>query len=201
MSQEAFVVRLAQRLEAAGIPFMVVGSLASSLHGEPRSTQDADLLIDPTPEQLGQFLQILGNDYYVSPEAARDAMRRRSMFNIIDFNEGYKADLIFLDDRPFSREEFRRRRLEQRFGHTLPFASAEDVVLAKLEWDRITPSDRQLQDVLKVLRVQWGKLDLGYLRHWAAELHVSQRLEEMLRLAETSPGVSGPDAAAGQKGP
>jgi hypothetical protein len=184
MTQEDFLVRLASRLEAAGIPFMIVGSLASSLHSQPRSTQDADVVIEPTPEQLERFVQLLGDEYYVSLDAARDAMRRRSMFNIIDLVAGYKADLILRKDRPFNREEFGRRRVEAWFGHSLPFATPEDVVLAKLEWDRITHSERQLQDALHVLRVQWVRLDRDYLRRWAPELGVSQRLEELLRLAE-----------------
>ncbi len=167
MMQKEFVDRLVRRLQAAGIPFMVVGSLGSSLYGQPRATQDADLVVDPTPEQLECFLQVLGDDYYVSPEAARDAFRRRSMFNIIDFASGYKADLILLKDRPFDREQFRRRRMDDWLGSPLPFASPEDVILAKLEWDRITPSERQLQDVLNVLRVQGSRLDLDYLRRWA----------------------------------
>jgi hypothetical protein len=183
MTQEDFVVRLTQRLEAAGIPFMIVGSLGSSLYGQPRSTQDADVVIEPTPEQLERFVQLLGDEYYVSLDAARDAMRRHSMVNIIDFASGYKADLIFPKDRPFDREQFERRRVEAWFGHSLPFATPEDVVLAKLEWDRITHSERQLQDALHVLRVQGPRLDRDYLRRWAAELGVSQRLEELLRLA------------------
>jgi hypothetical protein len=184
MTQQEFVLDVIRRLETAGIPFMIVGSLGSIYHSQPRFTQDADLVIDPTREQLERFLQLLGEDYYASPDGARDALHRRSTFNVIDFASGWKADLIVRKDRPFSQEEFRRRRTEEWHGHGTPFASAEDVVLAKLEWDRITPSERQLQDVLNVLRAKWPELDRDYLRRWAAELGVSQRLEELLRLAE-----------------
>ncbi len=183
MTQQEFVRDIMGRLEAAAIPFMVVGSLCSVFYSHPRFTQDADLVIDPTAEQLERLIQGIGDDYYVSPDAARDAFRRRSMFNIIDFSGGWKADLIVRKDRPFDLEQFRRRRMAQWHGHTTPFASPEDVILAKLEWDRITPSERQLQDILHVMRAQWPQLDQDYLRRWAKDLGVSARLEELLRMA------------------
>src|SRR6476619_4254427 len=98
MTQADFLNALGQRLEAAGILFMVVGSHASSLHGIYRATNDVDIVIDPTPEQLTQFVTSLGDDIYVSPVAARDALRRRSMFNVIDSANGLKADLIVKKD-------------------------------------------------------------------------------------------------------
>jgi hypothetical protein len=184
MTQEEFLHLLAGYLEAAGIPFMVAGSLGSSYHGRPRATQDVDLVIDPTPEQLDQFLTLIGAEFYVSPEAAREALRRRFLFNVIDFEGGEKADLIIRKDRPFSVEEFRRRRVGTLLGRPLPIASAEDVVLSKLEWDKITPSQRQVEDALHVVVSQCDNLDKGYMRKWAAELGVADKLEELLRTAE-----------------
>ena len=137
-----------------------------------------------TDEQLEQLFVLLGNDYYISPEAARDALRRRSMFNIIDFTEGWKADLIIRKDRPFSIEEFRRRQMRSLFGRPTPIASAEDVILSKLEWNKMTPSDRQLKDVFQVVMTQGPLLDLTYLRKWAAVLGVQTALEELFQKAE-----------------
>jgi len=183
MSQEEFLAQVAQCLELAGIPFMVAGSHGSSYHGQPRATNDVDLIIDPTAEQLDQFLALLGDGYYVSTEAAREALRRRSLFNIIDFAEGWKADLIVRKDRPFSVEEFRRRQMANFQGRPMPVASAEDVILSKLEWDKLTPSERQLQDALNVAVVQWPRLDQAYLRKWAPSLGVAEKLEELFRKA------------------
>src|SRR5262249_11244741 len=101
MTQGDLLLQLAQLLDAAGIPFMIVGSHSSSVHSHPRSTNDVDLVIDPTAEQLDRFLSALGDSYYVSQEAAREALSRRSMFNIIDLDTGWKADLIIRKDRPF----------------------------------------------------------------------------------------------------
>src|SRR6266496_3203517 len=159
MTQEALLAHVARSLETAGIPFMVAGSHSSSYYGQPRTTNDLDVVIDPTPEQLDRFLTLLGDRYYVSPEAAREALQRRSMFNIIDFDEGWKADLIIRKDRPFSAVEFERRQLGNLHGLTVPIASAEDVILTKLEWNKITPSERQLKDALHVALGQWARLD------------------------------------------
>src|SRR5262249_36296404 len=156
----------------------------SSYHGQPRATNDVDLVIDPTPEQLDRFLTLLGDRYYVSPEGAREALQRRSMFNVIAFDEGWKADLIVRKDRPFSLEEFRRRQLGNLHGCSVPFASAEDVILTKLEWNKITPSERQLKDALHVAAAQWTRLDRAYLRKWAVDLGVTDALEELLRQVE-----------------
>jgi hypothetical protein len=184
MTQEEFLADIARRLAGAGIPYMVAGSHASSYHGQPRATQDVDFVIDPTPEQLDAFLGQLGDPYYVSPEAARDALRRRSLFNVIHFAGGWKADLIVRKDRPFSAEEFRRRQTASLHGHAQPLASAEDVILTKLEWNRISPSERQERDALNVAVAQWPRLDQAYLRRWATDLGVAEALEDLLRQAE-----------------
>ncbi len=185
MTQEEFLLRIAQCLESAGIPFMVTGSHSSSHYGQPRTTNDVDLIIDPTSQQLAHFLDLLGDQYYVSRESAQEALARRSMFNVVDFEEGWKADLIVRKDRPFSIEEFRRRQPRTLLGQSLPITSAEDVILAKLEWDAITPSERQLHDALNVAAVQWATLDQDYLRQWASTLGVAEKLEELLQQART----------------
>lgn len=184
MTQEAFLVQMARYLESVEIPFMVVGSLCSSYHGEPRATNDVDLVIDPTIDQLDRFLALLGDRYYVSQKAARDALHLRSLFNVVDYSGGWKADLIICKTRVYSAEEFQRRRVGTLHGHPMPIAAAEDVILTKLEWDKLTPSERQVTDALNVAKVQWSRLDQSYLRKWAPALGVSDRLEELLRVVE-----------------
>jgi hypothetical protein len=183
VNQEEFIARIAGSLQAAGIAYMVAGSVGSALHGEPRTTHDVDIVIDPTPEQLEQLVHALASDYYISPEAAREALQHRSMFNLIDFASGWKADLIVCKDRPFSREEFSRRRAIPYGGGSLWVTSPEDIILSKLEWAKITPSERQLRDALGVAATQWPQLDQDYLRRWARELGVEGSLEELLREA------------------
>jgi hypothetical protein len=185
MTQQEFLPWIAHCLESVGIPFMVTGSVAGTFHSQPRTTQDVDLVIDPTPERLEHFLTLVAKDAYVSPDAARDSLRRRSMFNVIDLTEGWKADLIVRKERPFSIEEFQRRQIGTVYGRPIPVASAEDVILSKLEWDKTTPSERQRQDALNVAVAQWVRLDQTYLRKWAQTLGVSDSLEAILQQARS----------------
>jgi hypothetical protein len=183
MSQQDFLAQMAGWLETAGIPFMVTGSYGSSYHGQQRATQDIDIVIDPTVEQLERFLGSLGDRYYVSREAARDALRRRLMFNVVEIEESWKTDLIIRKDRPFSVEEFGRRQIAHLHSRPIPLATAEDVILSKLEWNKLTPSERQVQDALNVALVQGAKLDHAYMRKWAPDLGVADQLEQLLRTA------------------
>jgi len=192
VTQEEFLAAVVGFLDQAGIPFMVAGSFSSSYHGQPRATHDVDLVIDPSLEQLDRLLTLIGERFYVSAESAREALQRRSMFNLIDFDEGWKADLIIRKDRPFSREEFQRRQSGTLLGRSLPIASAEDVILSKLEWDKITPSERHLPDALHVALVQWPRLDKEYLRKWAPHLGVADKLDALLRQAEELRGEQQP---------
>src|SRR5262249_49281020 len=131
--------------------------------------------------QLDQFLSELGQDYYVSASAACDALDHRSMFNVIDLQFGWKIDLIVRKQRAFSIEEFRRRQTRDWKGKSIPFASPEDIILAKLEWDKITPSERQRSDAAGVSATLGSELDVAYLRKWANALGISDSLEQILR--------------------
>jgi hypothetical protein len=165
--------RVVTRLEAAGIPYMLTGSFASSYHGLPRATQDIDLVIAPTREQLRQLIiHFSPPEYYVDEAAALDALAHESQFNVIDLTTGWKIDFICRRDRPFSRTEFERRTRTDLEGLPLFIATAEDVVLAKLEWAKLGGSQRQLEDVAGLLRLRQGDLDQEYLLHWVASLEL-----------------------------
>lgn len=165
------LAELAAALDHAGVPYMVVGSFASALHGRPRATQDVDVVIDPPAGSLPALLAAFPDDrFYVSAEAAADALRRRTMFNAIDHRSGWKIDLMVRKDRPFSRAEFDRRIAAPWRGGTLHVASAEDVVVAKLEWAQSSGSARQIEDVAAVLKLQGDALDRDYIRKWVAAL-------------------------------
>jgi len=130
-SQEIFLERLIKKLEEQNIPYMLSGSVSSSLHGLPRATNDADIVIAPAEEQLIAFVKSLGDDYYVNPDAARDAFKSNSAFNVIDIQNSWKADLIIRKNRPFSREEFQRRQKANIMGLDAWVVSPEDVILSK----------------------------------------------------------------------
>lgn len=162
-------------LERLAIPYMVTGSIASSVHGEPRMTNDADIVVDLDAASVETFLSSVTElGLYVGADAARQAVHRRRQFNVIDSMNGFKIDLIVIRDRPFSREEFgRRRKATLTATLSAAVASPEDSILSKLEWSRKAgESNVQLADAAGVARVAGDRLDVAYVERWAAELGV-----------------------------
>jgi hypothetical protein len=165
--------RLAGILDAAAVPYMLTGSLASSLHGTPRSTQDIDIVIAPDEAGLERLLASFPDDrYYVGRETARSAFRRSSLFNVVDLELGWKIDFIFRKPREFSRVEFGRRVPTDVQGVAISVATPEDVILAKLEWSKQSGSERQIEDAAGILRAQTGVLDSAYLEQWVESLEL-----------------------------
>lgn len=182
-TQRNFIRNITAKLEQAGIPYMIAGSVSSSFYGKPRSTHDVDMIIDPTLAALENFIQLLGKNFYVSQHAAIDALEHRGMFNIIDTGSGWKVDLIIRKIRPFSQEEFNRRRATELMGINAWVLSPEDSILSKLEWTATRESTTQLQDALNVLIMQWDVLDFEYLNHWARELGINEDLDILIEQA------------------
>lgn len=166
---------------------MLTGSVVSAIYGTPRSTQDVDLVVAGTPDQIRQFVRSLPQtDYYVDLDAALDAMHRESQFNIVDHATGWKVDLIARKSRAFSREEFDRRTTIDLHGVRVSAATAEDVLIAKLEWAKLGQSERQLEDVAGILRVQ-STLDRPYIERWVCELQLESQWKTAQSMAhETS---------------
>lgn len=181
-------LKVARVLDELEIPYLVGGSIASSLHGDPRSTQDADLVADLREEHVARLVSALGDRFYVDEERVRHAVRRRSSFNVIHLATMFKVDVFVLGDDPMSREEMaRRERVDlPGGGGVLAVASPEDTVLQKLRWYRLGHgiSDRQWRDLVGVLQVQADRLDRAYLARGAELLGVADLLERALREAE-----------------
>lgn len=163
-------------LDGALIPYMVVGSFAAMSYGVARNTQDVDIVIDPTADSLERFLASIDAEaFYVDAGTARDALQRRTMFNLIDTSNGWKVDLVVRKARPFSIEEMRRRGVRTIAGVDVSIASAEDVVVAKLEWAKQGESERQLRDVAEIVRVHSNELDLRYVLEWVGSLGLDEQ--------------------------
>jgi len=187
MTASEVLGRITTHLQQRGISYMLVGSFASAFHGAMRSTRDIDIVIEATPEQLrGLVADLQIADYYAELDAALDAYRHESLFNVIDNQPGWKIDLIFRKSRPFDREEFRRRVPARLFDIQLFVASAEDVIISKLEWSKLGGSQRQIEDVAKVLAAQWQTLDQSYLSKWIGELDLQEQWSAAKRLAEVA---------------
>ena len=113
----------------------------------------------------------------MSREAALQAYGSESLFNVIDLESGWKIDFIIRKSRQFSVEEFARRREADVLGRTLTIASAEDVILSKLEWAKMAGSERQITDVVGILRTQDTNIDVAYVERWVAVLGVQSEWE------------------------
>jgi hypothetical protein len=187
MSQPELVKKVARVLTAAGIEFMATGSVVSSLQGEPRATHDVDLVVQLRPADIPKLLAAFQPpEYYLSEEAIRDALRRKSMFNLLAVPNNDKVDFWLLTDDPFDRSRFTRKYPEDFEDIWLPVSSSEDTILAKLRWAKLSGgSEKQFTDALRVYEVQAGKLDLSYLRHWVARLGVEELWERIQRDARS----------------
>lgn len=174
-SQGELLGRITRLLDEVGITYMVVGSLASSFHGEPRTTRDVDMVIDPNAQSLREFIDALPRtDFYVDAGAASEALDRRTSFNVVEIETGWKLDLMIRRDRPFSRDELDRRIAVRMLGTDTYVATAEDTIVAKLEWARDGESERQLRDVASILAVTGEALDRQHLERWIAALDLAE---------------------------
>lgn len=141
------------------------------------------MVIDPAPQSLRTFIEALDPARYAWNDPF-GALARRDMFNVVDIGQGWKLDLVIIKDRPFSRSEFDRRLPMELAGIRAFVATAEDTILAKLEWSRLGRSERQLRDVVGMLAVSKDSLDRSYLAHWAEELGLTRPLADAQRLAD-----------------
>jgi hypothetical protein len=172
-------------LDSAGIRFAVGGSWASTAFGEPRSTNDVDIVADIHPENLDRFLAALPPDFYVDRDSALDALRRGRPFNVIHMGSALKFDIFPAQAFPIGLEEIDRAIPLPNSGLSespVPLVSAEDILLAKLHWYKAggAVSEVQWRDVRSILRNRAADLDYTYLQQAAAKLGVSDLLDRLL---------------------
>jgi hypothetical protein len=178
-------LRIAETFESLEIPYLIGGSLASSLHGIPRATQDVDVVAEIRGRHVSPLVSALEDEFYVDQEMIRSAISRRSSFNVIHLTSMFKVDVFVLGDDVFFEEEMKRRRQYEVSSdppRTLVVASPEDVLLHKLYWFRQSneASDRQWRDVRGIVKVQGEQLDEKYLSRMAEHLNVEELLDRAL---------------------
>ena len=177
------VVEVLERLQ---IPYLVTGSIASMAYGEPRLTNDIDVVAEIRPEHMSDLLAAFPPpEYYLSEEMIREAVQRAGQFNIIHPASGLKIDIILRRKTPFDQSRFaRKKRLRPAKDYEADFASPEDVILKKMEFYKEGGSEKHLRDITGILRISSDEVDRGYIASWAERLGVSEIWEAILRRLE-----------------
>jgi hypothetical protein len=185
----AVTLQVTDILDRLGVAYAIGGSMASAVHGVIRATVDVDIVADLAPEHVAPLIQALGNVFYADQDAIENAIQRRTSFNLIHLGTMFKVDIFVAKPRAFDRSQLARRQRLQISRDPTAYAyvsSPEDVILAKLEWYRLSGgvSERQWRDLLGVLMVQGSRLDQGYLSRMAVEMGLTDLLERAMREAE-----------------
>lgn len=180
MTEKELLIDCFRRLNGAGIAYMLTGSMASNYWGIPHTTHDLDFVVRVALDSIPGLVAAFEDEFFIDEHAVRGALDPPYQFNAIDNRSSLKVDFWVLHPDRFEPAMFDRRLETTLFGERAWIARAEDVVLHKLHWHGITPSERQIHDAAGIAVVQEGRLDLDYLRFWAKELGVAHLLEEIL---------------------
>jgi hypothetical protein len=180
MNGAEVVLATADALEQLGIAYMVVGSFSSNSYGVPRSTQDADFVIDLAGHSPREIADKLGPKFYLDPQSSFEGVTMTTRYVVKATESSFKIELFLLSDDPHDQERFRRRRRRNIFGHDVFLPTAEDVIITKLHWATLVHRKKDLADVAAVIAVQRDSLDWNYIHHWTA-LHGSRDLLDEIR--------------------
>lgn len=186
MPQSELLKRVIQVLEDNRIPYMVTGSIVSSLQGEPRSTHDIDIVIHLQKPSIKKLIEAFHPpDYYLDEGSILEAIKQQHVFNLINVKEGDKIDFWLLTDEPFDQSRFSRKITEKVMDIALQVSAPEDTIIAKLRWAKLSGgSEKQFTDALRIYEVQYKKLDLTYLDRWIKKLELESLWEQLLDKAE-----------------
>lgn len=175
---EIDVIRdVSRKLEEAGIPYMLTGSMAMNYFAQPRMTRDIDLVVALAARDVESIIRLFGTDYYVSGESVRESVAHESMFNLIHLESMIKVDCIVRKSSEFRRTEFERRQKITLLDFTTWIVSKEDLIISKLFWAKDSHSEVQLRDVKNLLATGF---DESYLKRWTVDLGLDRLLEECL---------------------
>lgn len=182
-TQEWVLREVVDVFERRDVAYMIVGSFASSTWGQPRSTQDADVVVALDAEGLRDLEEAVRSRFSLPRDAAREAVRTKRMFNLVHFDSAAKVDLI-LPANDFDLAALRRRVAGTLAGRPAWFISPEDAILAKLRWMEAGAGELHRRDCIGIVRVQGARLDRDYLRRTAAELGLTGRLDDLLAASD-----------------
>jgi hypothetical protein len=186
MSQLQLLETVLLVLNNSKIDYMLTGSIVSSLQGEPRATHDVDIIVNIQHLSVQNLINAFKPPrFYLSEESIKEALAHNTMFNLIDTTEGDKIDFWMLTAEPFDQSRFKRKYEEHIYGFAMIVSSAEDTILSKLKWAKLSGgSQKQFTDALRVYEVQFDDLDINYIDDWANKLMVTEIWNELKQQAE-----------------
>jgi predicted nucleotidyltransferase len=179
--------RVAALLDSLGVPYMIVGSYGSTVYGEPRFTNDIDIVADLPPSAVPEIVAAFPvPEFYLSEDAVRAAIKDRFQFNVLHPASGNKVDVIVPQTNEWARTQLNRRRELMLDGGFVTYAaSPEDVIVGKLWYYSIGGSDKHLRDIAGMLRVGGEAIDRATVARWAAALGYSDIWEAVVRSVDT----------------
>lgn len=185
MLQQEFLARVISVLQQCKIEYMVTGSVVSSLQGEPRTSHDIDIVVHIHPTAILSLLQSFPPPkYFLTKESILQAIQHKSVFNLIDTEEGDKIDFWILTDVPFDVSRFSRKKAQKIFNTTIFISQPEDTILMKLYWaTKSGGSEKQTTDAIRVFELQYKNLDMKYIERWVDELDIRTLWDLLLQQA------------------
>lgn len=177
MNEQELLQDCLQRLGRSTVRYMLVGSMASNYWGVPRSTHDIDFVVEYDESDVAAILRLFEDDFFIQEISIRSALKPPYQFNALDNRSALKVDFFRLTGDRYELARFKRRRQVTILGQSAYIAAPEDVILHKLLWYNISPSDRQLNDSRGIISISGDIIDHDYLTHWAAEIGVTTLLE------------------------
>lgn len=181
MSQFRLLEKVVQILPERNIPYMLTGSIVSSLQGIPRSTHDIDIIISINKTDIHKITEAFPkDDYYINKKSIEAAIINKDQFNIIDINQGDKIDFWILTDNEYDKSRFSRKQKVKIIDFEIYVSAPEDTILQKLYWSKQSGgSKKQFDDALNVFEIQYSNLDISYIVLWSKKLKIESLLKEL----------------------
>ena len=188
MEQSELLRYFTSVLEQLHLRYFVTGSVATIFFGEPRFTNDIDIVVDLPPNRISDFCRAFPDEFYLSEEAVRRAVSRKRQFNVIHPASGLKVDVMVPAEDTFNRSRFARaKRLRPAQDYDVVFASPEDVILKKLEYHLQGGSEKHLRDIAGILKISGEQLDYTYIDDWSVRLGLQETWSKVRAAAEQEP--------------
>jgi hypothetical protein len=186
MSQQELLTHVVSTLNSCGIDYMLTGSVASSVQGEPRTSHDIDIVLQVRQSAVPALIQAFSPPrFYLTKESITDAILHQGMFNVIDVSGGDKIDFWILTDEPFDQSRFARKLRQLLFGIDVCISTPEDTIIQKLYWAKKSGgSEKQFTDALRVYELQYALLDMTYISRWVKTLHIEEMWTTLRKKAD-----------------